>query len=110
MQMDMTYSMRPIDVKNLDAKLEKESRKCFISLNAPSKTNWDLFIMVLATFNCFTIPLDVSFDPPSFSTTGFGLINTAIDLTFLADIIISFRTTFIDLRNGEEINASKEMA
>jgi len=66
--------------------------------------------MVLATFNCFTIPLDVSFDPPAFATPLFALINNLIDLTFLLDIIVSFRTTFVDTRTAEEINNSKEMA
>ena len=32
-----------------------------LSINDPRKTQWDLFVMLLATFNVFVIPLDVGF-------------------------------------------------
>ena len=37
-----------------------------LSINDPRKTQWDLFVMLLATFNVFVIPLDVGFEPQSF--------------------------------------------
>ena len=98
------------DLINNNAKKERDARKCFISVNAQAKTNWDLFIMILATFNCFTIPLDVSFEPPSFKNRSFEFINNLVDLAFVLDIIISFRTTFINTRTGDEVTSSKEMS
>jgi hypothetical protein len=40
--------------------------KLVLSCNSPYKTKWDLFVMCLATYNCFQIPLEVAFDPPVF--------------------------------------------
>ena len=37
-----------------------------LSINDPSKTQWDLLVMILATFNVFVIPLDVGFNPEAF--------------------------------------------
>ena len=59
--------------------------------------------MLLATFNCFQIPLDVAFTPPVFKTTMFIIFNATIDLMFLTDIIVSFRTTIIDEKTGTEV-------
>lgn len=39
----------------------------------------------------------------------FILLDVLIDLTFLADIFINFRTAFIDPR-GKEVETTKEMA
>jgi len=66
--------------------------------------------MVLATFNCFQIPFDVAFQPVFFQTLSFTLINSAIDMVFLADIFVSFRTTFINEKTGAEVKNLKQLA
>jgi hypothetical protein len=33
----------------------------------------------------------------------FYVINTIIDVMFLADIVVNFRTTYYDTDNGEEV-------
>ena len=65
--------------------------------------------MISAVFNCFTIPFKVAFEPPSFETDSFAVLNSCIDLIFLFDILITFRTAFID-DYGNEINKPKEIA
>lgn len=57
---------------------------------------WDLLIMVLALFNCFFVPLQVAFQDPSLEKTYFTVINSIIDFVFSIDILICFRTVFID--------------
>ena len=74
-----------------------------LSMNSSRKTKWDLFVMILATYNCFQIPLEVAFAPPQMFTPGMKLLTALIDFCFLIDIIVSFRTTFIDDKNGAEI-------
>lgn len=78
-----------------------------LSINDPRKTQWDLFVMLLATFNVFVIPLDVGFAPESFQTTFFKILNYMIDAFFFLDIIVSFRTTYINERTGAEVRDVK---
>ena len=41
--------------------LEKVPGAMMIKATDSIKMKWDVFIMLLATFNCFTIPLNVAF-------------------------------------------------
>ena len=66
--------------------------------------------MALATYNCFQIPMDVAFQPPEFETALFNMINGMVDFCFFLDILVSFRTSYMDPDTGEENNNSKEMA
>jgi hypothetical protein len=77
--------------------------KWILQMNNPLKTKWDLTVMALATWNCFTIPLTVSFEPPVFDSTLIFVINSLIDIMFVCDIIISCRTTFINKKTEEEV-------
>ena len=77
--------------------------------NDSFKSKWDLLIMLFAIFNCFFIPLEVSFDDPVFDHWAFGLVNSIIDFVFFIDILICFRTVFID-KSGNECCEPREMA
>ena len=46
---------------HLARKRRLEKKPWILSINDPKKTHWDLFIMILATINCFQIPFDVAF-------------------------------------------------
>jgi len=81
-----------------------------LSIDSPVKTRWDLFVMVLATYNCFQIPVDVAFEPAIFGTSPFSILNGLVDLIFFIDICISFRTTFLDERTGFEVRKTKLLA
>ena len=65
--------------------------------------------MTLAVFNCFSIPLNVAFAPAFLSNKFFNVVNILIDITFFADILISFRTAIID-DLGNEIETPCEIA
>ena len=65
--------------------------------------------MFFAIFNCVFVPLQVSFDSDSLNSTSFLVINTTIDICFFVDMIISFRTVYIDGR-GRLISDDKKMA
>ena len=77
--------------------------RCLCRLNDGKRTGWDLFVMVLATFNVFQIPFNVAFEPPFMDTWYFEIVNGLIDFLFLVDIFVSFRTTSIDPGTGDEI-------
>ena len=78
-------------------------------MNDPFKSKWDIIIMILSVFNCFTIPYSVSFESAVFENWQFTLVNYLIDLVFLVDLIINCRTIFIDPKTGEEINTPKKI-
>ena len=84
--------------------------RCLCRLNDSKRTGWDLFVMVLATFNVFQIPFNVAFEPPFMDTLYFEIINGSIDFLFLVDIIVSFRTTSIDPTSGDEVTDPMEIA
>ena len=77
--------------------------------NSKFKQRWDLIIIVLAIFNCFTIPIQVSFDPKSMQGVKFTVANLMIDFFFLLDIFISFRIVYID-DLGNEVSDPKKIA
>lgn len=75
-----------------------------LSIDSDIKLRWDLFVIVLATYNCFQIPLEVAFDPPELRESYLRFLTYFIDTIFVVDILIAFRTTYIDERSGLEIN------
>ena len=81
-----------------------------IKTNASEKTLWDLFIIILAVYNCFQIPFQLAFEPPFLYSSGFSTVNSIIDVMFVCDILIAFRTTYFDIISGEEIFSGRKTA
>ena len=59
--------------------------------------------MVLAMWNCFSIPFFVAFKPPVANSLGMNSVNYIIDSLFVIDIVFTFRTTFFSNKTGEEV-------
>ena len=57
----------------------------------------------MAVYQAITIPISITYEPDSFSSPKAKTIDSFIDLVFLIDIIINFRTSYVDPLNGEEI-------
>ena len=73
------------------------------------KLRWDIAVMICAIFNCFTIPFKVAYQPPGMDSIIFSLVNLCVDLIFFMDILINFRTTYID-SVGVEVTDAKRIA
>lgn len=73
--------------------LNKEKFKYKIRVNDLRRIRWDLFVMILSVWNCYTLPFDVAFKPPVFETVYLTVFNNIIDFVFFLDIILNFRTT-----------------
>lgn len=71
---------------------------------------WDFIIIALGLWVCFTTPLDVAFDPISFKQKKFVFFNQFIDVLFIIDIILNFRTSISNFITGDEISDSKTIA
>ena len=59
--------------------------------------------MVLATWNCFAVPVTVAFEPAFLEHVGMFIFNSCIDIIFLIDIFVNFRTSYMDQKTGAEI-------
>ena len=74
--------------------------------NNACKVRWDIFIILLVLFNCYTIPMEVAFTQISWMRSKpYEVAEYLIDVSFALDILISFRTTFITPGGNEEYDA-----
>lgn len=74
------------------------------------RSNWDLVVMTLAVWNCFSLPFSVAFKPPIMESTFFTILNACVDFCFLLDVLVNFRTTYFDSRTGDEVFDTKMIA
>ena len=70
-------------------------RRLLLSVNERWRVRWDLFVMVLAIWNCFQLPFNIAFSPDSDKHPASVAVNACIDVLFLLDIFLNFRTTFL---------------
>lgn len=70
--------------------------------------NWDLIVMLLAIYNCVSIPFAVAFEPET--SAGFEAWERILDVLFGLDVIFNFRTTFVNSKTGLEITDPKKIA
>ena len=50
--------------------------------------------MVVASINCFNVPIEIALDPPITKNIFYKLLSVLTDLLFMADVIINFNTTY----------------
>lgn len=75
----------------------------------PFKMKWDIIIMGFSLFNCFSVPIQVCFEPEGLNNIGFNILNYMIDCFFFMDMIISFRSVVFNDK-GEEDTRGYSMA
>jgi potassium voltage-gated channel Eag-related subfamily H protein 7 len=85
-------------------------KKCMIRVNNPNKTYWEIIVILLAIYNSFSIPIEIAFTPDFMNGSAFYVLNTIIDLVFLADIVVNFRTTYYDVDSGDEVFESSKIS
>lgn len=88
---------------------EKDVDKFIFRPNDDLKLRWDLVVMIGAIINCFAIPLQVSFKPDEFEHASYNALSRIIDFLFLLDMIINFRTAYVD-DYGDEITDPRKIA
>lgn len=93
--------------------IEETKRKCFIPImehDEPFRVKWDLLVMILSIVNGVTVPLDISFKPQFFGDPWFLGINYVIDVLFVVDVVLNFRTTYKETNTGEEVFDPRKIA
>lgn len=69
----------------------------------PYKVKWDFFVIFLAVFNSFEIPIMLAFEPDFMDSKYWTYFDLGINLLFFVDIFGSFRTAYVNNKTGEEI-------
>jgi hypothetical protein len=88
---------------------KKIRTKCFFfRAHSQNRLRFDLFIMFLATFNCFQVPYNMAFSDVEDENIYYDILNGFIDAFFIADIFVNFRTSIVDDITGDEtLNTGK---
>ena len=66
----------------------------------PKKQIWDLLILLMAIFNSFAVPLEYVITELE-ENSSYQMIDLFINILFIFDIIIGFRTTYFDSMGNE---------
>jgi hypothetical protein len=66
--------------------------------------------MFLATWNCFYVPFNVAFEADIFGKKPSAVMNWLIDILFMIDVVVNFRTAILDEKTGKEIYNGKVIA
>lgn len=110
---DDSYFYTDSEVDNFNIKqkyLEEKKRKgrCILKHNAIFRLRWDLFIMILAIYNCVSIPFNAAFTPES--NIYYTIFDRLIDVLFATDVVINFRTSYVHPKTGLEVVDAKSIA
>ena len=77
------------------------------------RLKFDMFVIVLSIYNCFMIPIQISFGEVMFRKNEKVQLNNleyAIDAIFILDIFLNFITTYFNEKTGSEVVDQKEIA
>ena len=74
-----------------------------------ARVYWDIFIILFVLYNTFSVPFDAAFGDEEDPVVSLDWMNTMIDMFFCMDVLISFRTSFVD-GEGEEVLNGKIIA
>jgi Ion transport protein len=81
-----------------------------IRVNGTFRTRWDILIIILSLWVCFVLPVHIAFEPDGLDSDINFYFNNLIDIAFVVDIVLNFRTTINNPLTGEEILNSKVIA
>ena len=77
--------------------------------NSKFRMRWDLIVILLALYNCVSIPYEVAFKSSIYEHWAVDLLNYMIDIAFWLDIVMNFRTTYINTKTGTEVTQAKKI-
>lgn len=75
--------------------------------HSKGKFYWDTVINILSLMNAVYVPLEVSF---AIETPAMEAVNYIMDLIFLADIVVNFRTIYFDSRTSDPVIDNNKIA
>ena len=82
--------------------MDQEVPSTFLKGQGSQRIYWDFLIIVLASYQAVMIPLEIAYQFDVFNNPISITGNSLMDIVFITDILINFRTTYID-PTGEEV-------
>ena len=74
------------------------------------KIKWDIFVIILSIWNAIQIPMAFAYPEAFENRAVYTYSDYIIDFCFIFDIIVNFRSCYIDSRNDELIEEPKKIA
>ena len=74
------------------------------------KVKWDIFVILLSIWNSIQIPLAFAFPEAFEEKVGYIVSDQIIDFLFMFDILINFRSCYVDSRTDELVEDPKKIA
>lgn len=71
------------------------------------KFYWDSFINLLSLMNSVEVPLEIAYQ---IDTSGLESINYIMDLIYITDIFVNFRTIYFDPKTSDPVTSYKSIA
>lgn len=97
-------------LENLNQNIAKKKiSRCMCRHNQKAKMRWDLMIILLALYNCLSIPYEVCYGSSFTDSVGLDVFEYTIDVLFYLDIVINFWTTFVS-KTGTEVTSGLKVA
>ncbi|CAJ1332920.1 unnamed protein product [Effrenium voratum] len=95
----------------LTLSMEERKKKVYmLSFRSAVRLSWDMFLTCLLVYIALLLPFRLAFfEDNSAAGATYSLIEVIIDICFIVDILLTFRTTYCD-DDGEEINDWKKVA
>jgi hypothetical protein len=91
-------------------KMKKLWGKFLFKPTHPFKIKWDLLIIMFSIWNALTLPYSLAFPDIFTNNVGFNVSGRIIDVLFAFDVIMNFRTGYVDAKTDELILNSKKIA
>lgn len=94
-------------------KLKASDGKFIISGSSKFIKQWSNMVILLAMYNSVTIPIAIFYGdkgPSIIQSEMIAFIDALVDLIFLIDIILTFRTTYLDTTLGREETDTHKIA
>lgn len=76
--------------------------RCIFRAHNRMRMRWEILVLLLAIWNGFSIPYNVAFYGTD-EDYKWTIFNAILDFLFFLDVIVNFRTTYIDEKTSEEI-------
>ena len=73
-------------------------------------TNWDVFIIIITLLYAIFMPFQTAFNPDQELQLQFRLFLILINIFFILDLVVNFRTTFVDTKTGVEVFEPNKIA
>lgn len=96
--------------EDIEEKMTGKEVKYIVRVSSSYRLWWDILVILLAIYNSFTIPLQLAFNPAALSSPFLLSFDTVVDLLFMLDVFVNFRTTYISQTTGNEVYNPKMIA